>query len=183
MGLGKIFGAPSPAEAALSQSESAAQAARVPISGSTSRRPSTLLVTPSPTTSPTVEASTTQTSLLSPDNGAADIVNVAVNVDGTSVFDLCAEGDKLIEEGTAAVYNKSVKGGLALPTSISVNNCVAHFSPLSSDPLSSQKLAKGEMVKLHLGAYINDFAAIAAETIVVGVTPESSMTGRRVDAL
>ncbi|KAI9455305.1 Pkinase-domain-containing protein [Russula earlei] len=80
MGLGKIFGAPSPAEAAPSP----AQAARVPsessaanslyttiskISGSTSRRPSTLQVTPSPTTSPTVEASATQTSLLSPDNG------------------------------------------------------------------------------------------------------------------
>lgn len=47
---------------------------------------------------------------------AADIVNAAVKklvelfVEGSNVLDLCVEGDKLIEEGTSAVYNKSVKG-------------------------------------------------------------------------
>ena len=82
MGLGKIFCAPSPSEATNLPS----QAARVPsegsaanslystiskLSGSTSRRPSTLQVAPSstPSLSPTAEASATQTSLLSPDNG------------------------------------------------------------------------------------------------------------------
>ena len=79
MGLGKIFGPPTPSET----THSPTQAARSPsegsastlyttiskISGSTSRRPSTLQVTSSPTGSPTVEASSTQTSLLSPDNG------------------------------------------------------------------------------------------------------------------
>ncbi|KAF8486138.1 proliferation-associated protein 1 [Russula ochroleuca] len=176
---------------------------------------------------------------------AADIVNVAVKklvglfVEGANVLDLCVEGDKLIEEGTSAVYNKSVKGvkvskGLAFPTCISVNNCVAHFSPLacvfflpnifhpsparnrvvltnklappeppfsvlsptipspslpwqsharSSDPLSAQKLAKGDVVKVHLGAHIDGFAAISAETIVVGATLASPVTGRRADAL
>jgi len=91
---------------------------------------------------------------------AADIVHVAIkklvelSVEGAKVLDLCQEGDKLIEAGTAGVYNKSVKGvktpkgrlplcnpfnarsdhftvsGLAFPTAISVNNCVAHFTPL-----------------------------------------------------
>jgi protein-serine/threonine kinase len=81
MGLGKIFGATSSAEAV----HSPPQAARVPsessaansvyttiskFSGSSSRRPSTLQVaSSSPSSSPTVEASATQTSLLSPDNG------------------------------------------------------------------------------------------------------------------
>ena len=82
MGLGKIFGTPSSSEATNLPS----QATRVPsessaanslystiskISGSTSRRPSTLQVAPSssPSVSPTIEASATQTSLLSPDNG------------------------------------------------------------------------------------------------------------------
>lgn len=55
--------------------------------------------------------------------------------------------------------------------------------PLSSDPLSEQKLAKGDVVKLHLGAHIDGFAAISAETIVVGATPDSPVTGRRADAL
>lgn len=38
-------------------------------------------------------------------------------------------------------------------------------------------------MKLHLGAHIDGFAAITAETLVVGVTPESPVTGRRADAL
>lgn len=47
---------------------------------------------------------------------AADIVHQATKrlielcVDGAKVIDLCIEGDKLIEQGTGAVYNKSVKG-------------------------------------------------------------------------
>ena len=53
----------------------------------------------------------------------------------------------------------------------------------SSDPLSAQKLAKGDVVKVHLGAHIDGFAAITAETIVVGATPESPVTGRRADVL
>ena len=47
---------------------------------------------------------------------AADIVNnvmkklVDLCVEGAKVLDLCVEGDKLLEQGTGAVYNKSVKG-------------------------------------------------------------------------
>jgi hypothetical protein len=35
---------------------------------------------------------------------------VELSVEGANVLDLCVEGDRLIEEGTGAVYNKSVKG-------------------------------------------------------------------------
>jgi len=124
--------------------------------------------------------------------------------------------------------------GLALPTCISVNNCVAHFSPLacvlfspyihsflttytkyyktttlppctlptprapilppapslnipsrahSSDPLSEQKLAKGDVVKLRLGAHTDGFSAISAETTVVAATSDSPVTGRRAEVL
>lgn len=31
-------------------------------------------------------------------------------VEGAKVLDICLEGDKLVEAGTAGVYNKSVKG-------------------------------------------------------------------------
>lgn len=47
---------------------------------------------------------------------AADIVHtvmkklVELSVEGTKVLDLCVEGDRLIEQGTGAVYNKPVKG-------------------------------------------------------------------------
>ncbi|KAI0077928.1 proliferation-associated protein 1 [Panus rudis PR-1116 ss-1] len=125
---------------------------------------------------------------------AADIVHnvmkklVELSVEGAKVLDICVEGDKLIEQGTAAVYNKPVKGakvskGLAFPTSVSVNNCVAHFSPLASDPLSAQTLAKGDVVKLHVGAHIDGFAAVSAETVVVGASPESPVTGRQADVI
>lgn len=125
---------------------------------------------------------------------AADIIHQVTKqliercVEGAKIIDLCIEGDKLIEQGTGAVYNKSVKGakvnkGLAFPTSISVNNAVAHFSPLASDPQSSQVLAKDDVVKIQLGAQIDGFAAISAETIVVGATAENPVTGRRADVL
>lgn len=35
---------------------------------------------------------------------------VELSVEGAKVIDICTEGDKLIEEGTGSVYNKSVKG-------------------------------------------------------------------------
>ena len=79
---------------------------------------------------------------------------IGLCVEGTKILDICIKGDELIEAGTGAVYNKSVKGvkvtkgmclmpsytieqllydnvGLAFPTCISVNNAVAHFSPLA----------------------------------------------------
>ncbi|KAK0450236.1 proliferation-associated protein 1 [Armillaria borealis] len=125
---------------------------------------------------------------------AADIVHqvmkklIELSVEGAKTIDLCIEGDKLIEQGTGAVYNKAVKGakvpkGLAFPTCISVNNCVAHFSPLASDPQSEQVLAKDDVVKIHVGAHIDGFASISAETIVVGTSPENPVTGRRADVI
>ncbi|CAL1716683.1 unnamed protein product [Somion occarium] len=99
---------------------------------------------------------------------AADIVNnvikklVDLSVEGAKVLDICIEGDKLIEEGTAAVYNKAVKG-VKVP--------------------KAQTLAKGDVVKLHLGAHIDGFAAVSAETLVVGATPENPVTGRQADVI
>ncbi|KIJ52591.1 hypothetical protein M422DRAFT_26168 [Sphaerobolus stellatus SS14] len=124
---------------------------------------------------------------------AADIVHnatkklIELSVEGAKVIDLCIEGDKLIEQGTGAVYNKGGKGkiskGLAWPTCISVNNTVSHFSPLASDPQSSLTLAKGDVVKIQLGAHIDGFASVSAETIVVGATAEEPVTGRKADAI
>lgn len=92
---------------------------------------------------------------------AGDIVNqvikklIDLSVEGAKVIDLCIEGDKLLEQGLGTVFSKPIKGvkvtkgvcvrqylpesladstpcsGIAFPTSISVNNAVAHFSPLA----------------------------------------------------
>lgn len=53
----------------------------------------------------------------------------------------------------------------------------------SSDPLSSQVLAKGDVVKVHIGAHIDGFAAISAETIVVGASEQEPVTGRKADVI
>jgi len=125
---------------------------------------------------------------------AADIVHsttkklVELCLEGATIIDLCLEGDKLLEQGTAAVYNKGPKAsrvnkGIAFPTSISVNNVVSHFSPLASDPQASQKLAKGDVVKIHLGAHIDGFAAISAETMIVGVSESEPASGRQAEVV
>jgi methionine aminopeptidase len=54
---------------------------------------------------------------------------------------------------------------------------------IRSDPLSSQALAKDDVVKIHIGAHIDGFAAISAETLVVGATESDPVTGRRADVL
>jgi len=113
---------------------------------------------------------------------------IELAVEGAKVIDLCTEGDKLLEAATGAVYNKAVKGvkvnkGIAFPTSISVNNTVAHFSPIASDPQADQVLAKDDVVKIQLGAHIDGFASITAETIVVGADAANPVTGRRADVI
>lgn len=53
----------------------------------------------------------------------------------------------------------------------------------SSDPQSSLTLAKDDVVKLHLGAHIDGFASISAETIIVGASEQEPATGRRADVV
>ena len=45
------------------------------------------------------------------------------------------------------------------------------------------KLEKGDVVKLHLGAHIDGYASISAETLVVGATAQNPVTGRKADAI
>lgn len=49
--------------------------------------------------------------------------------------------------------------------------------------MSSQTLAKDDVVKLHLGAHIDGFAAVSAETVVVGASAETPVTGKRADVI
>ena len=53
----------------------------------------------------------------------------------------------------------------------------------SSDPLANTPLAKGDVVKIHLGAHIDGFASISAETLIVGATEAEPATGRAADVV
>ena len=81
---------------------------------------------------------------------------------------------------------KLISKGIAFPTAISPNNAVAHLSPIESEPEAEITLKAGDVVKISLGAHIDGFAGILADTIVV---PESEgaetaeVTGRKADVL
>ncbi|VDK76350.1 unnamed protein product [Onchocerca ochengi] len=120
---------------------------------------------------------------------AADIVNAVLKElisaikDGVEVGEICDLGDRLMSERIAKVFKKEKDAlkGIAMPTCISINNCVCHFSPLRSDPPVIIK--DGQMVKIDLGAHIDGFIATTAHTIVVGASPENKIKGRRANVM
>lgn len=120
---------------------------------------------------------------------SAEIVNKVLKelVDGckpsASVRDLCILGDKRLVEETGKAFKKDKKltKGIAFPTCISVNNCICHFSPLTTEP--DVVLAEGDMVKIDMGAHIDGFIAVVAHTTVVGSSAENPVVGGKADAL
>jgi len=120
---------------------------------------------------------------------AAEIVNKVLKelVDASklsaSVRELCILGDKRLAEETSKAFKKDKKltKGIAFPTCVSVNNCICHFSPLTSEP--DVILADGDMVKIDMGAHIDGFIAVVAHTVVVGATVDNPVTGSKADAL
>ncbi|KAI8078196.1 DNA-binding protein [Gilbertella persicaria] len=98
------------------------------------------------------------------------------------VIDICVEGDKLINEATKAIYNKKkISKGVGFPTTISVNNCVAHFSPIPSDPEAATVLKEGDVAKIQLGAQFDGFCSTVATTVVVGAN--GPITGTKADVI
>src|SRR3990167_3975909 len=84
---------------------------------------------------------------------AADIANKAINFvttlvkPGASVLSVCQAGDDFIKtEAEKTCRTKKFPKGISLPTCISVNNVVANFSPLSSDP--QVIINEGDVVKM-----------------------------------
>ncbi|KAF4516882.1 hypothetical protein B566_EDAN011226 [Ephemera danica] len=120
---------------------------------------------------------------------AGDIVNRILKqivdkcVVGASVREICEFGDKEILDETAKVFKKEkeLKKGIAFPTCISVNNCICHFSPVSSDPDS--KLKAEDLVKIDLGAHVDGFIAVVAHSLVIGATKDAKATGRKADVM
>jgi len=106
-------------------------------------------------------------------------------VTGKKVVELCALGDSLINEQVANIYNKAkVERGVGFPTSVSVNNCVGHNSPLLSK--ESETLQPGDVVKIDLGVHIDGYIALVANTIVIpeaGSPENTPITGRKADVV
>lgn len=94
-------------------------------------------------------------------------------VPGATVGELCQKGDELLEEETAKVYNnKKVSKGVAFPTCVSPNDCVAHLSPLPSDEEYKWALKEGDVAKVIVGAHIDGYATIVSGTVAIGTISE-----------
>uniref|UniRef100_A0A671G6D9 Peptidase M24 domain-containing protein n=1 Tax=Rhinolophus ferrumequinum TaxID=59479 RepID=A0A671G6D9_RHIFE len=108
---------------------------------------------------------------------------VEASCSGVSVLSLCEKGDAMITEETGKIFKKEkeMKKGTAFPTSISVNNCVYHFSPLKSD--QDYILKEGDLVKIDLGVHVDGFITNVAHTFVADVTQGTQVTGRKGDVI
>jgi len=106
-----------------------------------------------------------------------------------SIHELCAMGDKLIEEATGKCYTKNVKAsaddkdakpekmekGVGYPTTISVNEVCGHYSPCKSD---DTPLKEGDLAKVNVGVQIDGYVCQLGHTVVVG---GGAVSGRKAD--
>jgi curved DNA binding protein len=101
---------------------------------------------------------------------------------GASIAELCEKGDAAIEAACAKTYTKKkdMAKGVAFPTCISVNELIAHYSPLKSE---SRVLAAGDAVKVDLGVHLDGFAALVAQTVVLRAADAPALTGPQADVI
>ena len=101
---------------------------------------------------------------------------------GKSVTELCVLGDTTIQTKLASLY-RGVEKGIAFPTCISVNNCIAHNSPVPGEETKPQLLVDGDVVHIDLGIQVDGYPAVVAHTIIVGVeTLPDSPVGNVINA-
>ncbi|KAE8211835.1 hypothetical protein CF319_g3639 [Tilletia indica] len=106
-------------------------------------------------------------------NAIKKVINLVLTKPEVTVQELCNEGDATVASLTAAVYNKpkGIQKGSAYPTSVAINGIICNSAPLANDPLAQRALVSGDVVKIQLGAHIDGFPVVAAETVVVPSKP------------
>ncbi|CAO3643986.1 unnamed protein product [Cunninghamella blakesleeana] len=139
---------------------------------------------------PEVDTTIANSEVVSKYKDAAAITNkvlgevIKLCIPGAKILDICIAGDKLINEATKGIYNKGkISKGVGFPTTISVNNCVAHFSPLPTDPEAETILNEGDVAKIQLGTQIDGYCSTVGHTLVVGATAEKPTTGVKADII
>lgn len=104
---------------------------------------------------------------------------------GTSISFLCHHADKLIVAQTQSCGAK--ESGVALPTTVCVNNCVSNYAPLpceAGDEAQDLLLRAGDLAKIELGVHIDGYVATAAHTFFVGTgTAQNPVSGPAADAV
>jgi methionine aminopeptidase len=100
----------------------------------------------------------------------SDILEKAIDlatklcIDGTKIYDISSTTDSYIKDELSKIY-KNKRKGLAMPTCISVNSMVAHYSPNSND---EYKLKNGDIVRIEMASFIEKYVSSVGDTIKVG---------------
>ena len=94
---------------------------------------------------------------------------VSLCVEGADISTICGTIDNFIEEELKKTFSnkksKKLERGIAMPTCISVNEVMGHYSPCPDD---STTLKLEDLVSVELGAHIDGYAANAGTTLVIG---------------
>jgi len=102
---------------------------------------------------------------------------------GKKIIDLCEIGDRMIGDEIKTRYTKGkLEKGIAFPTSISVNNCAGHYSPLKDD---KAVLSEGDIAKIDLSVHVDGYVSSVATTVIVR-SPETKTqvtSGRPADVV
>lgn len=87
-------------------------------------------------------------------------------VPGAKVVEVCAKGDALMQEKLKSNF-RGIEKSIAVPTTISINNCACGFSPVPGEETTPLTIALGDLVKVDLGLQIDGYPAVVAQTILV----------------
>lgn len=103
------------------------------------------------------------------------------------MYDLCQKGDELLTEELLKIYNSKktskIPKGIAFPTCVNPNHIPAHFAPVSESDASNVTLEEGDVVNIMLGIQIDGYPSIVAETVIVGESASSPITGQKADLI
>jgi len=109
---------------------------------------------------------------------------IALCVPGADIYQVCQEGDKLMDEELKKVFaskkSKKLERGIAFPTCISVNHVFGHYSPMGDE---TSVLVEGDIAKIDLGCHLDGFVAQAGHTIIVSANPTTKVSGKKAEVV
>lgn len=82
-----------------------------------------------------------------------------------------------------ATAGLKIPNGIAFPTCVNPNNIPAHMSPTSAEDEANLTLVNGDVVNVMLGAQVDGYPSVVAETFIIGESSESPITGAKADLM
>ncbi|CUG02068.1 aminopeptidase, putative [Bodo saltans] len=114
-------------------------------------------------------------------NEALQVVLKATKA-GAKVVDLCKLGDETVADKVQSMF-RGVEKGLAFPTSVSVNSCVCHNSPVPGEETTPQVLVNGDVVRIDLAVHIDGYSAQVAHTIQITESGELAADSKEANVI